>query len=82
MLSNALATSRLRLPDEKIDGSTWLPGPGPEVCRKLELARWSQIPHRMREKKRFLGHFWGKSFYIENAMKIALLALKAKKNAK
>ena len=34
------------------------------------------------QKKRFLGHFWGKSFYIENAMKIALLALKAKKNAK
>ena len=33
-------------------------------------------------KKEVLGHFLGKSFYIENAMKIALLALKAKKNAK
>ena len=30
-------------------------------------------------KKRFLGHFLGKSFYIENTMKIALLALKATK---
>ena len=65
MLSNALATSRLRLPDEKIAGSTLLPGPGPEVCRKLEGSWPDGARYRTAgTKKEVFRTFFGGNLFI------------------